>query len=87
MASLGGSVILPYIAALSAFAGVSYLTGESVYLAQSCTGTKKALCEVTNTAMLAGGGMLGGLMWLCTACTLVVAAYYLRRHYIKENRH
>lgn len=70
-------------AALSALAGVRYLTGESVYLAQACTGSKKALCEVTNTAMLAGGGVLGGMMWLCVACLLVWTAYWSRRHYTK----
>lgn len=69
--------------ALSASAGIRYLTGESVYLAQACTGSKKALCEVTNKAMLASGGVLGGLMWLCTACALVWAAYWLRRHFTK----
>lgn len=74
-------------AALGAFAGVNYLTGKSVYLARPCNGTKKALCELTNTAMLAGGGVLSGLMWLCTACMLVVAAYCLRRHYIKADSH
>ena len=70
-------------AALSAHAGVRYLTGESVYLAQACTGSKKALCELTNRSMLASGGVLGGLMWLCVACFLVWAAYWLRRHYNK----
>jgi hypothetical protein len=73
-------------AALSATAGLGYLTGESVYLGQSCTGAKRALCELTNTAMVAGGGTLGGLMWLGMACMLVVAACCLRRHYIKAGR-
>lgn len=72
-------------AALSAFAGINYLIGENVYLARSCTGSKKALCDLTDTAMLASGGRLSGLMWLCTACLFVVGAYYLRRHYIKAN--
>lgn len=73
-------------AALSAVAGVNYLTGENVYLARSCAGSKKALCDLTDKAMLASGGSLGGLMWLCTACMFLVGACYLRRHYLKASQ-